>query len=62
MADYLPATMESVRSAVIEGHLMMAAELDAAVAECRAHLADPDTVSTYLTVVQVWGTKTVCVT
>jgi len=56
MADYLPATMESVRSAVIERHLMMASELDAAVAECRAHLAGPDTVSTYHTVVQVWGT------
>ena len=57
MADYLPATIESVRSAVIKRHLMISNELDAAVAECRAHLADPDTVSTYLTVVQVWGTR-----
>jgi len=57
MADYLPATIESVRSAVIERHLMMANELDAAVAECRAHLADADTVSTYHTVVQAWGTR-----
>ena len=57
MADYLPATMESIRSAVVEGHLMMPGELDAAIAECREHLADPNTVSTYNTVVQVWGTR-----
>jgi len=57
MADYLPATIESVRSALIERHFTIPSELDAAVAECRAHLADPDTVSTYLTVVQVWGIR-----
>jgi len=57
MADYLPATMESVRSALIERHLIIPSELDAAVAACRAHLADSDTVSTYHTVVQVWGTR-----
>ena len=58
MADYLPATMESVRSALLEKRLI-ANELDAAIAECRAHLAAPGTVSTYHTVVQVWGTKRV---
>jgi len=57
MADYLPATIESIRSALIEKHLIKATELDAAIADCRAHLADPDTVSTYHTVVQVWGTR-----
>src|SRR5262249_28691730 len=57
MADYLPATIESVRSEVIKRHLMISNDLDAALAESRAHLADPDTVCTYLTVVQVWGTR-----
>jgi ubiquinone/menaquinone biosynthesis C-methylase UbiE len=56
MADYLPATMESVRSALLEKRLI-ASELDAVIAECRAHLAKPGTVSTYHTVVQVWGTR-----
>jgi ubiquinone/menaquinone biosynthesis C-methylase UbiE len=56
MADYLPATMESLRSALVEKHLT-ATELDALIADCRAHLAHPGTVSTYHTVVQVWGTK-----
>jgi ubiquinone/menaquinone biosynthesis C-methylase UbiE len=56
MADYLPATMESVRSTLLEKRLMVN-ELDAVIAECRAHLADPGTVSTYHTVVQVWGTR-----
>jgi ubiquinone/menaquinone biosynthesis C-methylase UbiE len=57
MADYLPATMESVRSVVLEKRLLTAGELDAALADCRAHLAEPGTVSTYHTVVQVWGTR-----
>jgi ubiquinone/menaquinone biosynthesis C-methylase UbiE len=56
MADYLPATMESVRSALLERRLI-ANELDVTIAECRAHLGDPSTVSTYHTVVQVWGTR-----
>jgi ubiquinone/menaquinone biosynthesis C-methylase UbiE len=56
MADYLPATMESVRSALLEKRLI-ANELDAVIADCRTHLADPGTVSTYHTVVQVWGTR-----
>jgi ubiquinone/menaquinone biosynthesis C-methylase UbiE len=56
MADYLPATMESFRPALIEQRLP-ASELDAVIAECRAHLAEPGTVSTYHTVVQVWGTR-----
>jgi len=29
--------------------------LDAALAECRAHLARPDTVFSLYTTVQVWG-------
>jgi len=57
MADYLPATMESVRSALMEKRSIDANELDVAIAACRAHLADPSTVSTYHTVVQVWGKR-----
>lgn len=56
MADYFPATMESFRSALIEKRLI-AGEVDAVLAECRAHMAEPGTVSTYHTVVQVWGTR-----
>jgi SAM-dependent methyltransferase len=56
MADYLPATMESFRSVLLERGLT-ASDLTGLIAECRAHLAEPDTVSTYHTVVQVWGAK-----
>jgi ubiquinone/menaquinone biosynthesis C-methylase UbiE len=56
MSDYLPATMESFRSALLERGLT-ASELNVLIAECRAHLADSDTVSTYHTVVQAWGTR-----
>jgi ubiquinone/menaquinone biosynthesis C-methylase UbiE len=55
MIDYLPATAESVRSTLLDKRLMTASELEAALAECRAHLADPDTVFTTYTVAQVWG-------
>ena len=55
MIDYLPATAESVRSTLLDKHLMTASELDTALAACRAHLADPDTVFTTYTVAQVWG-------
>jgi hypothetical protein len=32
-------------------------ELDAALAACRHHLADPDTVTTTFLTAQVWGRK-----
>jgi ubiquinone/menaquinone biosynthesis C-methylase UbiE len=57
MVFYLPETVESVRAALIERHLIDAHELDAALAACRAHLAHPDTVSTFPTMAQVWGRK-----
>jgi ubiquinone/menaquinone biosynthesis C-methylase UbiE len=56
MADYLPATMESLGSALREKG-WIASELDGAIAECRAHLSEPGTVSTSYTVVQAWGTR-----
>ena len=57
MVFYLPETVASVRAALIERHLIDAHELDAALAACRAHLADPDTVSTFPIMAQVWGRK-----
>ncbi len=57
MADYLPATIESIRSTLIDRGILAAADLDAALAACRHHLADPDTVSTSFLTAQVWGRK-----
>jgi len=55
MTDFLPATAESMRSALLEHRILPAAELDGALAECRAHLARPDVVFSLYTTVQVWG-------
>jgi SAM-dependent methyltransferase len=55
MADYLPLTIESLRPMLIDRGLAEAGELDAAIAACRAHLAEPDTVSVSYLVAQVWG-------
>ncbi|HEY7610310.1 MAG TPA: methyltransferase domain-containing protein [Alphaproteobacteria bacterium] len=57
MVDYLPATAESLRATILGRGIMAEAELDRALAECRAHLARPDTVFTMYTVAQVWGRK-----
>lgn len=57
MADFLPATIESIRGTLLNRGIIGAAELDRALAQCRAHLSHPDTVfTTYLTA-QVWGRK-----
>jgi SAM-dependent methyltransferase len=53
--DYLPSTVESLRRTIIDRGGMTASELDAALADCRAHLRDPGTVFTTYTVAQVWG-------
>jgi SAM-dependent methyltransferase len=55
MVDYLPATVESLRATVLGNKLMTESALDTALAACRAHLADPSTVFTMYTVVQIWG-------
>jgi ubiquinone/menaquinone biosynthesis C-methylase UbiE len=57
MAFYLPETVESVRTVLLQRRLIDAHELDAALAACRAHLARPDTVSTFPIVAQAWGRK-----
>lgn len=55
IVDYLPSTVESLRDTVLGHGLMSESALDAALALCRAHLADPGTVFTMYTVAQVWG-------
>jgi SAM-dependent methyltransferase len=55
MTDYLPATAESMRGALLEHRIISVTELDSALAECRAHLAQPDVVFSLYTTVQVWG-------
>jgi ubiquinone/menaquinone biosynthesis C-methylase UbiE len=57
MADYLPATIESIRPTLLSKGILSEAELDAALASCRRHLADPDTVFTSFLTAQVWGQK-----
>lgn len=57
MADFVPSTVESVRAMILRHCLIEESELDAALAACRRHLADPDTVSTYVTVGQIWGQR-----
>lgn len=55
MSDFLPATVESMRTAILEQRIRSGAELDAALAECRSHLASADVVFNLYTTVQVWG-------
>jgi ubiquinone/menaquinone biosynthesis C-methylase UbiE len=55
MAGFLPATIESMRGTILRHNLIDEGELEGALVACRRHLADPDTVFTYVTVSQVWG-------
>lgn len=55
--DYFPSTVEHLRPTLLGRGLITAVELDAALADCRRHLAHPDTVFTYVLVTQVWGRK-----
>jgi hypothetical protein len=57
MADFLPATVESIRATLVDRGIISEADLDAALTACRHHLADPDTVSTSFLTAQVWGRK-----
>ena len=57
MVDYLPSTVESLRSTVIGLGLLSESELSEVIAECRNHLHQPDTSFTMYTVAQVWGRK-----
>jgi SAM-dependent methyltransferase len=55
MVDYLPSTVESLRGAIFKLGLMSEGDLATALAECRAHLAQPGVSFTMYTVAQVWG-------
>lgn len=55
MVDYLPATVESLRATILKLGLIGEAELAAALADCRAHLATPGTCFTMYALAQVWG-------
>jgi hypothetical protein len=57
MADFLPATIESIRTTLLDKQIISDTDLDAAVGACRRHLAEPDTVSTSFLTAQVWGRK-----
>ena len=57
MADYLPATAESLRGTVTKLGLLSGDEFRKVLAEARQHLQKPDTVFTLYTVAQVWGRK-----
>ena len=57
MADYLPATAESLRGTISKLGLLSDDELPKLLAEVRQHLQKPDTVFTLYTVAQVWGRK-----
>lgn len=57
MVDYLPSTVQSLRGTVVKLGLIADAEFDDVLAQCRAHLAKPDTAFTMYTVAQVWGRK-----
>ena len=57
MVDYLPSTVESLRSTVIKLGLLTEAEFPVVLAECRSHLRNPETIFTMYTVAQVWGRK-----
>jgi ubiquinone/menaquinone biosynthesis C-methylase UbiE len=55
MIDYLPQSVETLRGTVLSQGLSTEANLIAALAECRAHLAKPASSFTTYTVAQVWG-------
>lgn len=57
MVDYLPSTVQSLRGTILKLGLMSESDLDAALAECRRHLARPGTSFTMYAVAQVWGRR-----
>lgn len=57
LVDFLPSTVESIRSELLRLELTTQTALEADLSACRAHLSEPDTVFTMFTVVQVWGRK-----
>ena len=57
LAEYLPQTLISLRPVIARLGLMAQGELDTTIAACRAHLAEPGTISVTSLVFQAWGRK-----
>jgi hypothetical protein len=55
MVDYLPSTIESLRTSILALGLLGDGELDSALVDCRRHLAQPGTAFTLYTLAQAWG-------
>ena len=53
--DYMPSTVESMEQRIVGDLGVSKDHLDRLIAEVRKHLAHPDTVWTFATVVQTWG-------
>ncbi|OED37096.1 hypothetical protein AB833_24980 [Chromatiales bacterium (ex Bugula neritina AB1)] len=55
--DYIPSCILSARSTLVERGIFTDAELDEAVADCRAFLSQPGSLFVSPQLVQVWGRK-----
>ena len=55
LVDYLPSTVESLRSTIIKFGLLSEAEFSDVVAACRSHLRNPEVSFTLYSVARVWG-------
>ena len=55
MVDYLPSTVQSLAGTIVGRGLLSERALADALADCRAHLRNPDVSFTMYTVAQVWG-------
>jgi ubiquinone/menaquinone biosynthesis C-methylase UbiE len=55
--DYLPQTIESLRSTLLREKIIDEVQLNEALAACRQHLRDAGTVFDSFRVAQVWGRK-----
>jgi SAM-dependent methyltransferase len=57
LTQWLPDIVQSLRATLLRAGWTTADALDATLAECRAHLADPGTTQILYLMVQVWGRK-----
>jgi ubiquinone/menaquinone biosynthesis C-methylase UbiE len=57
MVDYLPSTIESLRTTILRLGLLNEGDLTDSLADCRQHLAKPETSFTLYAVAQVWGRR-----
>jgi hypothetical protein len=57
MVDYLPSTIESLRTTILRLGLLNEGDLIDSLTDCRQHLAKPETSFTLYAVAQVWGRR-----